>query len=196
MLLHLFLYYSFKQIEATVNFSISLRFFFREVFKNNMDSRFLFLFFVHLNYVLKIQFQLFPWPFKRTKNEGTLGTTGDDIRTTLGGAATTASVSPTTVSGSEQLYSRETHKTKDFMWINRCKSKLLFLSLFCKTSKFKQAAFALSCLGIMFSFVFLFILFLEGVVLLIVCCVSAYGYYRKSKFLYLPHICFLVSHFG
>uniref|UniRef100_A0AC35GE14 Uncharacterized protein n=1 Tax=Panagrolaimus sp. PS1159 TaxID=55785 RepID=A0AC35GE14_9BILA len=56
----------------------------------------------------------------------------------------------------------------------------------------RQGAFVLSCLGIMFSFLFLFILFFEGLVLLCVACISAWGYYRKSRILYLPHICFLL----
>uniref|UniRef100_A0A7E4W3X4 MARVEL domain-containing protein n=1 Tax=Panagrellus redivivus TaxID=6233 RepID=A0A7E4W3X4_PANRE len=56
----------------------------------------------------------------------------------------------------------------------------------------RKGAFILSITGICFSFLFLFILFLEGVVLLIVCIISAYAYYKKNPFLYIPHICFLL----
>ncbi|KAE9554092.1 hypothetical protein FO519_002681 [Halicephalobus sp. NKZ332] len=56
----------------------------------------------------------------------------------------------------------------------------------------RKAAFILSLIGIAFSFIFFFILFFEAIVFVVVCLLSAYGYYNKNAFLYIPHICYLV----
>ena len=57
---------------------------------------------------------------------------------------------------------------------------------------FQKAAFVSSLCGIAFSFIIFFILFFEAIPFVIVCILSAYAYYNKNAFLYIPHICFLL----